>query len=285
MGHVLHCGDCREVLQSIPSKSVDVVITSPPYNIGVGYDSHYDKKTKLDYQFFLQDCFEEIQRILKDSGSFFYNVASKVSEQEQMTIHWNLCSEYFSIQNTILWVKSIFISPILTGSETITLEKLLDRKDINSVVSRLKEGKTFGHNKPINSKRFLNNQFEFIFHLTKEKEVQMDKLAVGVPYTYKSEIKRRGKSVDIKDRGNVWFIPYETRQKSKGHPATFPPQLPEMCIKLHGLATELVVLDPFCGEGNTGIACQNIGVENFIGIDISHNYIAMAAENMKLSSF
>ena len=59
------------------------------------------------------------------------------------------------------------------------------------------------------------------------------------------------------------FIPYETiqsRSERGYHPSTFPIQLPEMCIELHGVAEKdnLVVLDPFCGTGSTAVACKDL---------------------------
>ncbi len=120
--------------------------------------------------------------------------------------------DLFVLQNTIHWIKSIAI-----------------------------DDRTFGHFKPISSKRFLNDCHEYIFHFTKTGRVEIDRLALGVPYQDKSNIARwshtRGR--DKRCRGNTWFIPYETiqsREKERPHPATFPVQLAEWCIKLHGVS-------------------------------------------------
>ena len=75
---------------------------------------------------------------------------------------------------------------------------------------------------------------------------------MGVPYQDKSNIGRwKHAKQDKRDRGNTWFIPYETIQmkKERPHPATFPTKLPEMCIKLHGIKEKMVVMDPFLGIG------------------------------------
>ncbi|MGH9992547.1 MAG: DNA methyltransferase, partial [Nitrososphaera sp.] len=78
-----------------------------------------------------------------------------------------------------------------------------------------------------------------------------------------------------RDRGNTWFIPYETIQNKseRPHPATFPAKLPEMCIKLHG-DTRLVV-DPFTGIGTSAVAALRLGV-NFIGFEIDREYLDAA---------
>src|SRR5436305_1547252 len=84
---------------------------------------------------------------------------------------------------------------------------------------------------------------------------------------------------DLRCRGNTWFIPYETiqrRARQRRHPATFPVQLAEWCIKLHGLSCVHTMLDPFLGIGNSAIAAQRCGVKKFIGFEIDETYLAEA---------
>ena len=76
---------------------------------------------------------------------------------------------------------------------------------------------------------------------------------------------------DLHDRGNVWFIPYETVRSAKDHPSAFPVKLPEMCIKDAGLEYINLVVDPFMGIGTTGQACINLGVD-YIGFEIDPKY-------------
>ena len=165
--------------------------------------------------------------------------------------------DVFVLQNTIHWIKSITIE---------------DRKT---------NLRSHGHFKPINSKRFLNDCHEYIFHFTIDGTIDIDRLALGVPYQDKSNISRwsyaRGR--DLRCRGNTWFIPYETiqrRAKERPHPATFPVQLAEWCIKLHGISRVQKMLDPFLGIGNSAIAAQRCGVKKFIGFEIDESYLAEA---------
>ena len=72
-------------------------------------------------------------------------------------------------------------------------------------------------------------------------------------------------------------MPYETIQSKSErgyHPSSFPVQLPERCIKLHGLAKKdnFVVLDPFCGIGSIAVACKRLGI-SFIGFDTEKKYL------------
>jgi site-specific DNA-methyltransferase (adenine-specific) len=133
-----------------------------------------------------------------------------------------------------------------------------------------------GHYKPITSKRFHNQCHEFIFHLSKDGNVPISRLSIGVPYQDKSNIRRwRSKTGDLRDRGNTWFIPYETIKESRPHPSVFPVGLPVMCIRDHGGQRPGLVLDPFMGIGTTAVAAIREG-RNFIGFEIDKEYITIA---------
>jgi len=68
----------------------------------------------------------------------------------------------------------------------------------------------------------------------------------------------------------------KSRATQRPHPATFPVQLAERCIRLHGRCEELAVLDPFLGIGNAAVAAQRCGVKKFIGIELDSDYFAEA---------
>jgi site-specific DNA-methyltransferase (adenine-specific) len=108
---------------------------------------------------------------------------------------------------------------------------------------------------------------------------------LGVPYQDKSNIARwsHSRGSDLRCRGNTWFIPYETiqsREKERPHPATFPVQLAEWCIRLHGVSRVHTVLDPFLGIGNSAVAAQRCGVEKFVGFEIDEAYFAEAKRRL-----
>jgi len=141
--------------------------------------------------------------------------------------------------------------------------------------------RSFGHFKPINSPRFLNDCHEYVFHFTKSGRVELNRLALGVPYQDKSNIARwrHTQGDDLRCRGNTWFVPYETiqsREKERPHPATFPVQLAEWCIKLHGVSRVETMLDPFLGIGNSAVGAQRCGVKKFLGFEIDDAYLAEA---------
>lgn len=260
--------DCVQGMAEMPDESVDVVVTSPPYNIGKDYATYMDSRSQDEYLEWCDKWAAQIARVLKPTGSFFLNLGSS---PKNPTVPHNLLFRLlqkehggrggqFRLQNTIHWIKSL----------TIT-----------------KKGKpeSFGHFKPINSKRFITDCHEYIFHLTKSGDTHIDRLAVGVPYQDKSNIGRWGHTggKDLRCRGNVWFIPYRTitsRKKDRDHPATFPVQLPEWCIKLHGNPKKLVVMDPFLGLGHSWIAARQCKVKKFYGFDIDEYYVGLATQSV-----
>ena len=138
-----------------------------------------------------------------------------------------------------------------------------------------------GHFKPINSRRYLTDLQEYIFHLTKEGNVRVDKKAIGVTYQDKTNIGRwKSATEDKRDRGNVWVIPYSTIKEKRPHPAVFPEKLPYLCIKMHGVKKDMIVYDPFMGIGTTALACIRLGV-NYLGTDIDAEYIKVAMEDIE----
>src|SRR3954470_2302760 len=68
-------GDCAAALALMPERSVDVIVTSPPYNIGLNYRSYDDTADRSDYLRWLKDIGLLLKRVLKDDGSFFLNIA------------------------------------------------------------------------------------------------------------------------------------------------------------------------------------------------------------------
>lgn len=258
--------DCLEGMKQLKDKSVDVVVTSPPYNIGIKYNKYSDNLGRDDYLNWIEEVVREIKRVLKDDGSFFINIGYTAKDPWIAFDVANVIRKHFKLQNTIHWIKSIAIQ----------------KEDVGNYPNIIGDI-AVGHYKPINSDRFLSIMHEYIFHFTKNGNVKLDKLAIGVPYQDKSNIKRFNRKGDLRDRGNTWFIPYETiqsKEKERPHPATFPSKLPEMCIKLHGIKKTNLVLDPFMGIGSTAIACIRLGV-NYIGFEIDEYYCRVAEERIK----
>ncbi|MBS0559207.1 MAG: site-specific DNA-methyltransferase [Proteobacteria bacterium] len=246
------CGDCLDLLPSLEAGSVDVVVTSPPYNLGIAYRGYRDRLAEDEYLDWMVRVAGALRRVLRPDGSFFLNIAGSPREPWLPFELIVRLRPLFVLQNHIAWVKSIAV-----GADSV------------------------GHFKPVAGRRFLHHNHEHIFHLTLTGDVQLDRLAVGVPFKDKSNIARRGHAQDLRCRGNTWFIPYETvqsRDAKFNHPGTFPVALPRQCIRLHG-KPGATVLDPFMGTGTTLVAARLEGARG-IGMEIDPSYVAVARERL-----
>lgn len=254
-GQSIYLGDCLTLLEELPRGSVDVVVTSPPYNIGTSYSSHDDNMPRGDYIEWMDDVARAISRVLHPMGSLFLNIAGSCTDSWTSMIVAQNFGRFLKLQNRIVWAKSISIGD-----------------------------QSYGHFRPINSPRYLNYTFEDVYHFTHSGDVPLDRLAIGVPYVHKSNVERWSGGVDRRCAGRVWYIPYDTimdRARDRGgHQATFPVELPRRCIKLHGVRPDLMVLDPFVGHGTTLVAAADLGL-SAAGCDIDEGYVAFALRRLE----
>ena len=248
----LLCGDCLAILPTLNAGSIDVVVTSPPYNIGLGYGAYHDRLDEAGYLDWMVEVCTAIRRVMRPGASFFLNI-SGTSKTPWLPFELIVrLRALFVLQNHITWIKSVAI-----GTDTV------------------------GHFKPVAGKRFLHQAHEHVFHLTLAGDVALDRMAIGVPYKDKSNIARRGHAADLRCRGNTWFIPYPTVQRSVqkfDHPGTFPVDLPRWCIRLHGVPGAMV-LDPFMGTGTTLVAARLENADG-VGIDLDLAYVEIASRRL-----
>ena len=259
--------DCLDGMKAMPTNSVHLVVTSPPYNIGIKYDTYQDHAERPAFIAWCLEWATELKRVMHEDASFFLNLGA--APQNPLLPHQLLIAltqsenePLFVLQNTFHWIKSI------------------------SVETRSGDTISAGHFKPINSQRYVNDCHEYVFHLTKSGNIPLDRRAAGVPYVDKSNIDRWGHTEgrDKRCRGNNWFIPYDTikyRDKDRPHPATFPVALAEQCIRIHGNAEQSHMLDPFNGIGSSAIAAQQMGLASYTGFDIDEGYLNLAQERIK----
>ena len=166
-------GDAIETLNALGAGSVDAVVTSPPYNLGIRYRSYDDGRPRAEYLEWTADWVKAARRALAEDGSLFLNVGAKPKDPWTALDVAQAVRPHLELQNIIHWVKSIAIEKALAGAR-----------------SGLDDDLAVGHYKPINSKRFLNDCHEFVFHFSRTGETPIDRRAVGVKYQDKSNVTR-----------------------------------------------------------------------------------------------
>ena len=265
-----YLGDCLSVLPELDAGSIGVIVTSPPYNLGVRYRTYRDDIPRKEYLTWTDRWVREATRLLAPNGSLFLNVGAKPTDPWIPLEVAQVARGHLRLQNTIHWVKSIAIDQEAAGAGAA-----LDR-DV-----------AVGHYKPINSERFVNDCHEYIFHFSPGGRTRLDRRAVGVPYQDPSNIKRwAAAGGGTRCRGNTWFIPYQTiqsRDRDRPHPASFPTKIPEQCVRLHGRARAGVVMDPFLGLGSTAIAAAQLGLD-FVGVEMDEYYLKEAVQRVRVQA-
>jgi site-specific DNA-methyltransferase (adenine-specific) len=262
-----YLGDSVDVLGKLAPGSISAIVTSPPYNLGIRYRTYDDTLPRDHYLEWTSEWIGRAAAALSPDGSLFLNVGAKPTDPWTAFDVAQAARSHLRLQNTIHWIKSIAIEKALAGARAGLADDL-----------------AVGHYKPINSRRFLHDCHEFVFHFSPGGSTPLERQAIGVKYQDQSNVGRwRTAASGVRCRGNTWFIPYDTiqnREKDRPHPATFPPRLPEMCLRLHGLERLHVVADPFLGLGSTAVACAQMGI-SFVGIEMDKGYLKDAIERTR----
>jgi site-specific DNA-methyltransferase (adenine-specific) len=245
----LWCGDCLTLMPAIADGSVRIICTSPPYNVGTRYRLYDDRRPQGEYDAWLRRVFIECRRVLAPGGHLFL-AAGHTPRQPQVAYNiQRIALDYFVLQNQIVWIKSIAI-----------------------------DGSTRGHYRPVNGNKFLNRQWEMVFHFSDGQAI-LDRKRVAVPHADRWSEARFARDGTGHCGGDVWFIPHPTinsREGGQRHPASFPASLAERCLQLGGVDTSTLVLDPFVGTGATLAACRSLEAPA-IGIEIDPVYCETAA--------
>lgn len=219
-------GDCLKVMSSIPDNSVDLVVTSPPYNIGIDYGTYKDNLTWEEYYHWCEKWLREIFRILKSDGRFCLNHYLSCGNTEEKTAPLMILNSLsleigFKHHGLAIW----------------------EDKTISTLTAW---GSWLSASSP-----YINCPTEGILILYKEHWKKENK---GV-----STIENRDFIMATK---GVWNLGTDRKRLT---PATFPERLPGLCINLLTYENDLV-LDPFLGSGTTAAVCKEykrryIGIE------------------------
>lgn len=232
-------GDAENVLSDIPSNSIDIVLTSPPYNFGHSYANDTTQDTKEWNEYFkkLFVVWKECYRIIKPGGRIIVNVQPLFSDY--VPTHHIISKQLLDLG--FLW----------------KAEVLWEKNNYNAKYTAWGSWKS-------PSMPYLKYTWEFIEIFDKETHKKTGK---------KECIDITGEEFKEYVYAKWKFTP-ETKMKDFGHPAMFPEELPKRALKLFSYKGD-IVLDPFNGAGTTTLVAFKLK-RRFIGIDISKKYCETA---------
>jgi DNA modification methylase len=234
-------GDSLSVLKNVPDNSVDLTFTSPPYNFGMGYDTHDDKTDWPKYFKMLWDIFDECIRVTKYGGRIIVNTQPLFSEY--IPSH-HIISKGF-IDRGLIWKAEI----------------LWEKNHRNCAYTAWGSWKN-------PSGPYLKYTWEYLEVFCKGdlKHQGQSQLADITGNEFKTWVDAR------------WSIAPERNMKDYGHPAMFPPELAYRALKLFSFQDD-VILDPFNGAGTTTFVAAKTG-RRYLGIDLSQDYCDIAERRL-----
>ena len=261
---ILKQGDCLELMKELPDESVDLIITSPPYNVGIDYDSWNDKQNFSDYIIFIDKWLKEAYRVLKPTGRMALNIPYEVNLHEHGGRLF-FVSEYWKIMQQI-------------GYKWAGIVDLWEAQPQRAKYTAW--GSYLSSSAP-----YIYNPKECIIIAYKElwkKEVKCpyfkdeDYKSSSTPQNSLDNSNNSKKKEFIELTSGSWKYKAETHGLTK---ANFSKDIPLNALKILSDKDD-TVLDPFMGSGTTGVACQQLG-RNFIGYEISQEYYNIAKKRIE----
>lgn len=261
-------GDCIEVMKTFPEGSIDLLVTSPPYNVNISYDVHKDDLPMEEYYEWTKDWLREALRVLKDDGRIAVNIPNELNVQER--------------GGRILFVAEFWMLMKEVGFKFSGLVDLTE--DSPHRVRQTAWGSWMSASAP-----YVYNPKECIILAYKKSSKKLTKGVsqwLGTPIQITTEDgKIKNKMVyqdeDKKEFMNLVFGRWEyfadTRSLTK---ATFSMDIPTKAIKILSYKND-IVLDPFMGSGTSAFAAELLD-RRWIGIELSPDYTDIARKRVQV---
>ena len=244
----IYFGDCMELLSELPDECVSLVVTSPPYNIGKEYEKRNPLRKYLEEQ---EGTITECHRVLKQSGSIFWQIGSYVNNGVHIPLDVKLFAIFEKLgmipRNRIVWIRTHGLHA---------------------------------------SNRF-SCRHETLLWFTKSDEYVFNLDPIRVPQQYPEKKAYRGdKKGEFtcdpigKNPGDVWAFRNvkHNHEEQTIHPCSFPEDLIERVI-LAVTKKGDTVLDPYMGVGTVAVVARELG-RNFIGAENNKEYHRVALHRL-----
>jgi adenine-specific DNA-methyltransferase len=243
-------GDCLKLLKNISDESIDLTITSPPYNIGKEYEDILPIDEYIDWCI---KWIKEIYRITKSNGTFWLNLG------------------YLKIENI---------------GTSIPIPYLL----WNKIPFYLNQEIIWNYEAGVSCKnRFSPRNEKWLFYVKDNKNYTFNLDDIRIPTKYPNQ-KKNGKlkcNILGKNPGDVWHIAKITSGKNRSskerteHPAQFPEEIIERIIKVSSNIND-IILDPFIGSGTTAVVANRLN-RKFIGFEKNEYYYNIIKNRSKIT--
>jgi len=265
----IHCSESVKFMNEMPEKSVDLIVTSPPYGVGIDYDSWDDDKYFDEYMRFTREWLSAAYRVLRDDGRIAVNIPYEINRQKKggriyfSSEVWQVMKQlgfgFFGIvdleessphrSKTTAW--GSWMSPsapyIYNPKECVILAyKNVSKKQVKGTP-----------------------QWEGEYQMVPNEKIEGE---FRKKLVYDEKDKKDFMSLVF----GQWNYFADTQQKTK---ATFSLDIPYRAIKILSYKED-VVFDPFNGSGTTCLAAEMLG-RPWLGCDISQNYVKVAKERLK----
>lgn len=230
-------------ITTIPENSIDLIITSPPYNVDIHYNSHRDDLTYDDYLEFTRKWIKKCFDLAKPDGRFLLNIPLDKNKGGQKSVG----ADITKIAKDVGWK---YHSTIIWNEGNIS--------------RRTAWGSYMSASAP-----YVIAPVELILVLYKDSWKKLGG-------SRKNDITKQ----EFMDWTNgIWTFNGQSKKGAGGHPAPFPVELPKRCIKLFSFVGD-TVLDPFVGSGSTLIAAY-LHKRKGIGVDIDKDYCGIAINRLQ----
>jgi len=259
-------GDCIKVMKKMPENSIDLIVTSPPYGVGIEYDTFDDDLQFEEYKTFSKEWLIEAYRVLKDDGRIALNVPYEINRQDKGGRIF-MIAELWSIMQKI-------------GYKFYGLVDLDEQSPHRSKTTAW--GSWMSPSAP-----YIYNPKECVLLCYKNKHIKKVKGEpewVGVIDEVEQEDGTKKKKTLYTEEQKKEFMDLvygqwsyfaDTKQMTK---ATFSMDIPMKAMKILTYKNDLI-LDPFCGSG-TSLVAAVIGNRRWIGIELSSNYCEIAQKRV-----
>jgi site-specific DNA-methyltransferase (adenine-specific) len=224
----------------IKEGTIDLIVTSPPYNVDIKYKSYNDAISYKEYLNFTKEYLIKCYQLAREDGRFCLNIPLDKNKGGQQSVY----ADIVTIAKEAGWK---YHSTIIWNEQNIS--------------KRTAWGSWLSARAP-----YVIAPVEVIVVLYKKRWRKINK---GNSDITKQEF--------IEWTSGVWNFMGESRKKV-GHPSPFPVELPKRCIKLFSYVED-TVLDPFLGSGTTLIACAETGRRG-LGVEIDKNYCELAKQRL-----